>query len=61
MRSDPILNEVYRIKDALAKEVGNDVDKLFLLLREAAQDHPERMVNFMPPKHASTEATKTKP
>ncbi len=44
MSSDPILREVHRMKDALAREVGYDVDRLFERLREAAKKHPERMV-----------------
>lgn len=46
MRSDPILQEVYRMKDQLAAEVENDVEKLFVLLRDAASEHPERMINL---------------
>jgi len=44
MKPDPILREVYRMKDRLARDVGNDVGKLFRHLREAAKKHPERMV-----------------
>lgn len=46
MKTDPILREVYRMKDQLAREVGYDVDKLFDMLREEAKKHPERMVNL---------------
>ena len=45
MKTDPILNEVYRMKDQLAREVGRDAGKLCALLRESAKQHPERMVN----------------
>ncbi len=54
MRSDPILREVYRMKDQLAAEVENDVEKLFVLLREAAKEHPERMVNLSKTKAESS-------
>jgi len=49
MQSDPILREVYRIKDKLARQYGGDVHSLFEHLREAAKKHPERMVK-PPPK-----------
>ena len=45
MQHDPILREVYRIKDKLARQFGGDVHKLFEHLREAAKKHPERMVH----------------
>ncbi len=49
MPPDPILEEVYAIKDKLARQYGGDVHKLFEHLREAAKKHPERMVNLQPP------------
>ena len=48
MHSDPILREVHRIKDKLAREVGYDVGKMFDRFREAAKKHPERMVQPVP-------------
>ena len=45
MNTDPILREVYRIKDQLNRETGGDVGKLMERLHEFAQQHPERMVN----------------
>ena len=46
METDPILREVYRMKDELKRETGGDVGKLFDLLRKAEKEHPERMVNL---------------
>lgn len=46
MEIDPILREVYRMKDELNRETGGDVGKLFDLLRAFAKEHPERMVNL---------------
>jgi len=46
MKTDPIIREVYRIKDQLNREVGGDVGKLFEILRRAEKEHPERMVNL---------------
>jgi hypothetical protein len=48
MHSDPILREVHRMKDKLAREVGYGVEKLFDRLREVAKRHPERMVKPAP-------------
>ena len=48
MHSDPILREVHRIKDKLAREVGHDVGKMFDRFREAAKKHPERIVRPTP-------------
>jgi hypothetical protein len=46
MQTDPILLEVYRVKDELNREIGGDVAKLFERCRQFAKEHPERMVNF---------------
>lgn len=50
MRTDPILREVYRIKDELNRETGGDVGKLIESLHEFARQHPERMVSLEPPR-----------
>ena len=46
MQTDPIIREVYRIKDELNREVGGDVGELFEILRKAEKEHPERVVNL---------------
>ena len=46
MQTDPILREVYRIKDELNREIGGDLEKLFERFREFAREHPERMANL---------------
>jgi len=46
MENDPILREVYRIKDELNREIGDDLEKLFDRFRKFAEEHPERMVNL---------------
>ena len=48
MKPDPIIAEVYRAKDHFAREIGNDVGKLFERLREDAKKHPERMAKLSP-------------
>lgn len=44
MTSDPILREVYKAKDKLAKRYAGDVHGFCEHLRELAKEHPERMV-----------------
>lgn len=56
MKPDPIIAEVYRAKEQFARQIGNDVGKLFERLREDAKKHPERMV-----KPAPKPATRAKP
>jgi hypothetical protein len=40
MKSNPILEEVWRIKDQLAAEAGYDVDRFFENLRKWEAEHP---------------------
>ena len=40
MRDNPILEEVWRIKDQLAAEAGYDVDRFFENLRKWEAEHP---------------------
>ena len=48
MTTDPILREVYRAKEQFAREIGNDVDRLFERLSEEEKEHPERMAQLAP-------------
>ncbi len=48
MSTDPILQEVYRIKEELNREIGGDLEKLFERFREFACQNPERMVQPKP-------------
>ncbi len=48
MQTDPILREIYRIKDELNREIGGDLEKLFKRLDAFAKQHPERRVSFVP-------------
>ncbi len=47
MINDPIVNEVRRIRDELAKEFNYDVDAIFADLREKQKKHSNRIVNLM--------------
>lgn len=40
MKSNPLLEEVWRIKDQLAAEAGYDVDRFFDQLKEWSAKHP---------------------
>ena len=40
MKANPILEEVWRIKDQLAAEAGYDVDRFFAQLRARSEAHP---------------------
>ena len=40
MKANPILEEVWRIKDQLAAEAGYDVDRFFENLRKWEASHP---------------------
>lgn len=40
MKPDPILEEVWRIKDELAREAGYDIHRMFENLRKWRAEHP---------------------
>jgi len=40
MKANPILEEVWRIKDQLAAEAGYDIDRFFENLRKWEAEHP---------------------
>lgn len=42
MKTNPILEEVWRAKDQLAAEAGYDVDRFFDQLRAWSEAHPHR-------------------
>jgi hypothetical protein len=48
MKPDRIIAEVYRAKDQFAREIGNDVGRLFERLRQDAKKHPQRMAKLVP-------------
>jgi hypothetical protein len=45
MKADPILKELWEIKDGLSKECGQDLRRLFNLLKESQKNRPGRLVN----------------
>ena len=40
MKPDPILEEIWRIKDELAREAGYDIHRMFENLRKWSAEHP---------------------
>ena len=40
MKTDPILDEVWRVKDELAREAGDDVRRMCANTRQWAAEHP---------------------
>lgn len=48
MKPNTVLREVYRAKNQFAREIENDVGKLFERLCEDAKKHPERMMQSEP-------------
>jgi hypothetical protein len=40
MKPNPILDEIWKIKDDLARESGYDVHRFFETLRQWSKDHP---------------------
>ena len=45
MKADPILRELWEIKDGLSKEYGHDLRRLFDRLKEGQKNHTGRLVN----------------
>jgi hypothetical protein len=48
MPTDPILDEVRRIRQEYAKQFNYDLRALAADLRKYEQQHPERLVSFPP-------------
>jgi hypothetical protein len=46
---DPILAEVRKARDEMAREANYDIHTLCERLREAERQHPERLVKTPPP------------
>jgi len=46
MINDPIVNEVRRVRDELAKKFNYDVDAIFFDLREKQKKYRNRIVNL---------------
>ena len=53
--NDPILKELWHIKDDMAKTCGYDMRTLFERLKATQQAHPNRIVSLQTRKSASTQ------
>lgn len=56
MMNDPILNELWHIKDGMAKTCGYDMRTLFERLKATQQTHPDRIVNLQARKNSPTQS-----
>ncbi len=45
MKPDPILEELWRVKDDLGREAGYDIDCIFAELRAAELQHPGPLIH----------------
>jgi hypothetical protein len=45
MKTDPILKELWEIKDGLSEECGHDLRRLFDKLKVSQKSQADRMVN----------------
>ena len=45
MKNDPIVEEVYRVREKMWDECGGDLDRLIESLRASEKKHPERIVS----------------
>ena len=48
--TDPIVDEIHRIRQEIAKEAGNDLHTLVLRLQESQKRHGDRLVTRLPRK-----------
>jgi hypothetical protein len=48
MQSDPIIDEVRRIRAEIMSQYGNDPDAYYRHLRRAQKAHGDRLVSFKP-------------
>lgn len=48
MQYDPILKELHKAKDAVARKAGYDIHRLCEMLRAAEKLHPERLAKIKP-------------
>ena len=44
MKTNPLLEELWRVKDDLAREAGYDLDRIFAELREAETQQPGLLI-----------------
>ena len=45
MKTDPILEDLWQVKDELAREAGYDIDRIFAELRAAEAQQPGPLIH----------------
>lgn len=58
MASDPIVEEIRRIRQEHAKRFNYDLRAIVADLRKLEQEHPERLVSFPPKRLRKTRKTR---
>ena len=53
MYKDEIIAEVWRNRDAFARQHHHNLNEMVAALRRREQEHPERMVSFQPRRPAA--------
>ncbi len=54
MKADPILKELWAIKDGLSEECGQDLRQLFERLKDSQKSQTARLVNRVTRRSATT-------
>lgn len=54
MKSDPVIDELHRVKDEIAKEFNYDIHALFESLRQEQKQSGRNYMSFEKPKIAKT-------
>jgi hypothetical protein len=54
--NDPILNELWHIKDGMAKTCGYDMRTLFERLKATQHAYPDRLVNLQGQKNTASQS-----
>jgi hypothetical protein len=45
MQDDPIVEEIRKVRAAHAAKYGNDIDRIFMAIKECEKQHADRLVN----------------
>lgn len=59
MKSDPVIDELHRVKDEIAKEFNYDIHALFESLREEEKKSGRKYVSFEKPAKPTKKRTAT--
>ena len=59
MISDPIVDEIHRIREKLLEKSGGDLDKYMDRLKELEKQHPERLAEPAPSRNRKLPASQS--